>query len=129
MRRPFSRFIVLVIFLGAGALFYWQQENGPVETPVAFVLTDLEVVANNTIYRYEHVKSLTVDFIDESGDAVAQISHRRPGAVAKPPPVRLPKATYSLRITLKLERPNSPPVTRNYLRTQELAGEAVSVRL
>jgi hypothetical protein len=129
MRRPFSRFIVLVIFLAAGALFYWQQESGLVETPVAFVLTDLEVTANNTIYRYEHVQSLTVDFIDESGESVAQISHRRPGAVAKPPPVRLPKATYSLRITLDFKRANAPPITRNYLRSQELAGEAITVRL
>ena len=123
------RAIVLVIFLGAGALGYWLYWSGPKTSTLSFVLTDMEVQVDGSLLRHEHVRRLRCEVMNESGEVLATITHKRPGAVSAAAELRIPNGRYMLHIELTLEATDGAVHRQRYLKTVELDGEPVSLRL
>ncbi len=128
MRRG-SRLIVVIIFLAAGAFFYWQTEATPVEHPIVFVLSGVEVPGGTGLLRHENISHLDCSIRDETGEEVATIVYNRPGAVATPAAVALPKGTYSLHITLTFQHKKGPDRLELYHRMVELKGDKTTIHL
>ena len=127
--RPASRAVVVLALLAAAGLFYWTSRSNPVDTTLTFVLSDLEIAHDGELLRYEAIRLLQCTVVDSEGQEVAQISHRRPGAVATPPPLRLPPGDYTLRITLTVAKPDQGSFTKRFLKQSGLRGDKVTVRL
>ncbi len=127
--RPFSRLIVLVIFLGVGIFTYWLYSTGPQTSSLVFVLTKIEIPAADTLLRHEHVTRLRCKVMNEAGEVVATIVHKRPGAVSSPAEFRVPTGKYMLHIELNLRHPSGETRRQRYLKTVELAGEQVTIHL
>ena len=120
---------MLLIFLGAGGLGWWLLASGPQTSDLVFVLTDVEVAEGGVLLRHEHVEHLHCDVMTEDGDVLATIDHKRPGAVSPAFELRVPQGTYMLHVQLKLTHPNGANRTVRYLKTAELQGEKVTIRL
>lgn len=130
MRRA-SRLAVLLLFLAAGGIYYWQFMRGPVETPVTFVLTGVEVRASTgQLLRHDSVELLTCRVLDDEGETVATLTARSPGPIARPPSITLPQGTYTFHVVLRLRDGDGDGDRRaSFLRQVELTGDPLTVHL
>lgn len=122
--------MVLLAFLAAGGVFWWQSEHQPVEQPVAIVLTDIEAaVASGELLRHEHITQLSCRVLDEQTNALVEFTLSRPGAVAKPSGITVPNGDYLLHCTVRFKAAGARAVSRNYQKPLRLDGEKITVRL
>ncbi len=125
MKKKSSRLIVVLVFLGAGAFFYWQLTVTPTENQLTFVLTDVELEDNGGLLRHENVTRLDATVMSETGEQVATIVHMRPGAVANPAPLTLPDGAYTFHIILTFDTKR----THGYHRIVDLKGDKATIHL
>jgi hypothetical protein len=124
-----KRMAVVVLFLTAGGFLYWWEGAGPSENHLIFVLTGVEVPNSGQMLRHESITRLECRVLDEAGEQVAHIHHRRPGAVSNMSTLRLPEANYRLHVTLTFKVAGNESRRVQFLRERFLGGGNISVHL
>ncbi len=127
-RSPLTKGAVVLALVLAGALFFWQERSGPVESPVVLIMTGLEVPAEGRLLRFESVRAVQAVIRNDEGEVVATVKARGGAAVVPGAPLTLPRGRYSAELTAALVAPSGAVITVPANRQFELTGSTLELR-
>ena len=122
VRRRYARIAVVILAVIGGGLFYWESLSFPVDHQFTVVLTGVEVPQGDTMLRHENIQRYAIKVLSMDGEPLAELEHRRPGAVSTPAPITLPRGQYTLHIMLDFQSPAGSAIRRNLIRHETLTG-------